>query len=91
MRTGFRWAEDRQPWVKSPNIVWRQGSIAVVDLCLRNNGVAYDLDTNEVIDDSIGYYWRQITVSDRSGNWLVSGNQRVEKFDAEEACIASYQ
>ena len=91
MRKAVRWAEDRQPWVKSPHIVWRQGSIAVIDLCLRDNGVVYDLDTKEVIDDSVGYYWRQMTVANRSGNWLVSGNQRVEKFDTEEACIASYQ
>ena len=91
VRKAVRWAEDRQPWVKSPHIVWRQGSIAVVDLCLRNNGVLYDLGTQEIIDDSVGYYWRQVTVSNRYGNWLVSGNQTVQKFDAEEACIASYQ
>ena len=91
VRRAVRWAEDRQPWVKSPHIVWRQGSIAVVDLCLRNNGVLYDLGTKEIIDDSVGYYWRQVTVSNRYGNWLVSGTQTVQKFDAEEACIASYQ
>ena len=91
VRKAVRWAEDRQPWVKSPHIVWRQGSIAVVDLCLRNNGVLYDLGTEEIIDDSVGYYWRQVTVSNHYGSWLVSGNQTVQKFDAEEACIASYQ
>ncbi len=91
VRKAVRWAEDRQPWVKSPHIVWRQGSIAVVDLCLRNNGVLYDIGTKEIIDDSVGYYWRQVTVSNHYGSWLVSGNQTVQKFDAEEACIASYQ
>ena len=91
VREAVRWAEDRQPWVKSPHIVWRQGSIAVVDLCLRNNGVLYDIGTKEIIDDSVGYYWRQVTVSNRYGNWLVSGTQTVQKFDAEETCIASYR
>ena len=90
-KQAVRWAEDRQPWVKSPNVVWRQGSIAVVDLCLRNNGVLYDLESGEIIDDSVGYYWRQVTVSNRYGNWLVSEHRIVEEFDSEEACIASYQ
>lgn len=90
-RIAVRWAEDRQPWVKSPSVVWKQGSLVVVDLCLRNNGVLYDLDTGEIIDDSIGYYWRQVTVSNRSGNWLISENRLVQKFEAQETCIASYQ
>ena len=90
-RLGARWAEDRQPHVRSPQIIVRQGSLAVVDLCVRNSDVVYDLDTNEIIDDSVGYYWRQVTATSSFGPWLVSQDQRVEQFDTEEACIASYQ
>ena len=88
---GVRWPSDRQPLVRAPNTVLRQGSIAVVDACVRDNLVTYDLDTDAVIDDSVLYFWVQLTVTDHFGGLLVSQYRRVQEFESEGPCIAAYQ
>lgn len=88
---GVRWPSDRQPLVRAPNTVLRQGSIAVVDACVRDNLVTYDLDTDAVIDDSVLYFWAQLTVTDHFGGLLVSQYRRVQEFESEGPCIAAYQ
>ena len=90
-RRGIRWPEDRQPLVRSPSTVLRQDSIAVVNICLRDNLETYDLDTDAVIDDSVSYAWVQLTITDHFGGWLVSQYRTVQQFETEELCVASYQ
>lgn len=90
-RRGIRWPEDRQPLVRAPSTVLRQDSIAVVDVCLRDNLETYDLDTDAVTDDSVSYAWAQLTVTDHFGGWLVSQYRTVQQFETEELCVASYQ
>lgn len=88
---GVRWPEDRQPLVQAPQTVLRQESIAVVDLCLRDNLETYDINSRAVIDDSVSYAWAQLTVTDHFGGWLVSQYRTVQKFESQEPCIAAYQ
>ena len=88
---GTRVPADRQPFVRAPNTVVRRDSIAVVDICLRDNLETYDLNTDAVIDDSVAYSWVQLTVTDHFGGLLVSQFNTVQKFDSEEPCIAAYR
>ena len=88
---GIRLPADRQPFVRAPNTVVRRDSIAVVDICLRDNLETYDLNTDAVIDDSVVYSWVQLTVTDYFGGLLVSHFNTVQKFDSEEPCIAAYR
>ena len=88
---GTRVPVDRQPFVRAPNTVVRRDSIAVVDICLRDNLETYDLNTDAVIDDSVAYSWVQLTVTDHFGGLLVSQFNTVQKFDSEEPCIAAYR
>ncbi|MDE0700095.1 MAG: hypothetical protein F4Y27_06760 [Acidimicrobiaceae bacterium] len=90
-RRGIRWPENRQPLVHAPSTVLRQDSIAVVDVCLRDNLETYDLDTDAVIDESVSYAWVQLTVTDHFGGWLVSQYRTVQQFESQEPCVASYQ
>ncbi|MCY3849749.1 MAG: hypothetical protein OXF75_02965 [Acidimicrobiaceae bacterium] len=90
-RRGFRRPEDRQRLVYAPSTVLRQDSIAVVNLCLRDNLETYDLDTDAVIDESVSYTWVQLTVTDHFGGWLVSQHRTVQQFESQELCAASYQ
>ena len=69
----------------------RRDSIAVVDICLRDNLETYDLNTDAVIDDSVAYSWVQLTVTDHFGGLLVSQFNTVQKFDSAEPCIAAYR
>ncbi len=90
-RRGVRWPADRQPLVRAPNTVVRRDSIAVVDICLRDSLVTYDLDTDAVIDDSVLYSWVQLTVTDHFGGLLVSQYNKVQEFESEGPCTAAYQ
>ena len=88
---GIRLPADRQPFVRAPHTVLRQDTIAVVDLCLRDNLETYDLNTDAVIDDSVVYSWVQLTVTDHFGGLLVSQFNTVQRFDSEEPCRAAYR
>ena len=88
---GIRVPADRQPFVRAPHTVLRQDSIAVVDLCLRDNLETYDLSTDAVVDGSVTNSWVQLTVTDHFGGLLVSQFNTVQKFDSEEPCIAAYR
>ena len=90
-RRGVRWPVDRRPLVRAPATVVRRDSIAVVDACVRDNLVAYDLDTGAVIDDSVAYSWVQLTVTDHFGGLLVSQYNKVQEFESEGPCIDAYQ
>ena len=88
---GVRWPGDRQSLVRAPRTILREDSIAVVDTCVRDSLVTYDLNTNAVIDDSVLYFWVQLTVTDHFGGLLVSQYRKVQEFDSEGPCIAAYQ
>ncbi len=90
-RRGVRWPPDRQQLVLSPQTVAREGTIAVVDFCLRDSLVTYDLSTDSVIDDSVSFAWMQLTVTDHFGGLLVSQYNRVQEFESEGPCLAAYQ
>ena len=88
---GIRVPADRQPFVRAPHTVLRQDSIAVVDLCLRDNLETYDLSTDAVVDGSVTHSWVQLTVTDHFGGLLVSQYNTVQRFDSGEPCLAAYR
>ncbi len=90
-RRGVRWPVDRRPLLHAPATVLRRDSIAVVDTCVRDGLVTYDLDTDAVIDDSILYFWAQLTVTDHFGGLLVSQYRKIQEFESEGPCIDAYR
>lgn len=90
-RRGIRWPADRQPLMRAPRTVLRHDSIAVVDLCVRDSLVIYDLDSDAAINDSVSYSWVQLTVTDHFGPLLVSQYRTVQEFESEGPCIDAYQ
>ena len=90
-RQGIRRPADRQTLMRAPQTVLRRDSIAVVDACIRDNLVVYNLDTGAAEDDSLRYLWVQLTVTDQYGPLLVSQYRKVQEFDSEEPCIGAYR
>ena len=70
-KRGVRWPEDRQAMVRLPWVLYGEGPVFIVNFCLFDNVVHYDLATNEVLDDSASYRSQQLTLSNASGRWRV--------------------
>ena len=90
-RRGVRWPADRQPLIRAPHTVLRRDSIAVVDTCVRDSLVTYDLDSDAAVNSSVSYFWVQLTVTDHFGPLLVSQYRKVQDFRSEGSCIDAYQ
>lgn len=90
-RRGVRWPADRQPLIRAPRTVLRRDSIAVVDACVRDSLVTYDLDSDAAINSSVSYFWVQLTVTDHFGPLLVSQYRKIQDFRSEGPCIDAYQ
>ena len=90
-RRGVRWPADRQPLIRAPHTVLRRDSIAVVDACVRDSLVTYDLDSDAAINSSVSYFWVQLTVTDHFGPLLVSQYRKIQDFQSEGPCIDAYQ
>lgn len=90
-RRGIRWPADRQPLVRAPRTVLRHDSIAVVDTCVRDSLVTYDLDSDAALNNAVSFFWVQLTVTDHFGPLLVSQYRRIQDFQSEGPCVDAYQ
>ena len=90
-RRGVRWPADRQPLIRAPHTVLRRDSIAVVDACVRDSLVTYDIDSDAAINSLVSYFWVQLTVTDYFGPLLVSQYRKIQDFQSEGPCIDAYQ
>ena len=90
-RRGVRWPADRQPLIRAPHTVLRRDSIAVVDTCVRDSLVTYDLDSDAAVNSSVSYFWVQLTVTDHFGPLLVSQYRKIQEFESEGPCTDAYQ
>ena len=88
-RSGLRHPAPRQEQLSKVEILVLEDSVAVVDVCLRDDGILHNIDTGAVLNDEIIHLWIQVYAL-REDRWLVTEVQTIAEFDQEAACAGSF-
>ena len=88
-RRGLRHPSPRQEQLSKVEILVLEDGVAVVDVCLRDDGILHNIDTGDVVDDEVIHLWIQV-YAQYEDRWLVSEVQTIEQFDQEAACAGSF-
>ena len=88
-RSGLRHPTPRQEQLSKVEILVLEDSVAVVDVCLRDDGILHNIDTGAVLNDEIIHLWIQVYAL-HEDRWLVTEVQTIAEFDQEAACAGSF-
>ncbi|MEM7141358.1 MAG: hypothetical protein AAF548_10030 [Actinomycetota bacterium] len=88
-REGLRNPSINPEEIIAPNVLEIANDVAFMEFCLLDDTIAYDLDTDAVIDDSVVFVWIQQTLSKTNDGWRVADTTSIERFGSEAPCVAS--
>ncbi len=63
---------------------------AVVDVCLRDDGILYDLDSGAVLNDDVIYLWYQAVVELVDSAWRVTRTMKIQELGGVESCDSAF-
>ena len=88
---GTRLAESSFDSVIAPKLVLLEADMAVINTCIRDDAVRYDLATGEVLDSTVGFVWVQHGLTRTGAGWRISTTNNVSQFDQEGPCVSEYR
>jgi hypothetical protein len=89
-REGARHPDPAPPAVVNPSALTIDDELAVLNMCLRDDSILYDLDTDEILNDEVLFFWKQIYFARTSDGWLVSDTNTIQEFTEEQPCVDAY-
>ena len=67
-----------------------EDEFALVNLCLRDDTIAYDMATGAILNDEVLYVHIQHQVEPTEAGWRVSRSFLIESFEEESSCVESF-
>jgi hypothetical protein len=89
-REGLRHPDPAPPAVVSHSFLLLEADLAVLDVCREDDAILYDLDTGEILNDEVLYFWKQVFVVRSTEGWRVNDTNTIEESSGKQACVDSF-
>jgi hypothetical protein len=89
-REGLRHPDPAPPAVVSHSFLLLEADLAVLDVCREDDAILYDLDTGEILNDEVLFFWKQMFLVPTPEGWRVTDTNTIEEFAEVEPCVDSY-
>lgn len=89
-REGNRYRDGTAKVVQRAEVMGIDGDIALVEVCVVDNTLLYDLDSGAILDDDIRIVHAQHTVEQTASGWRVVEARRVQRLGEAEQCESAF-
>jgi len=86
---GNRYPEPEQNQLPRLEVLVVEDGFAVINVCLRDDTVLYSIETQEVLNDEVLYFWIQLTLQDDLG-WRVIDSTSIEQLEGDTPCAEAF-
>lgn len=87
---GNRYRDGRVDVVRRAQIARLEDGLAIVNICLVDDTLLYDLETDEILDDELRIRWLQHAVELTGDGWRVVRALLIERLTSEDLCDSAF-
>ena len=87
---GTRHRDEPHPLVTRAAFLLLETETALIDICVVDDTLVYDIATGEIVDDEIRYAHLQVAVEHTADGWRVARALLIDRFHVESECGAAF-